>query len=269
MDLQILISQKGTKVVTATNLYTVLDLPDHHYAGNVKKWINDIYQFSDGIRKPQPLKDYAKRQLKDNAILKDFYLSLEFAKQIVLKSNSKHKLKYAQWLDLKVEKGRLDNLVTPEEVTTAMELAQAMRFEEYQKACERQHLKTYESRNGGSAANWWRHRFQLLGYDQKTLIEKMSSIGKTPKSKSARAMLMQLDQYELIRTGVIDLLMALGKSDRYAKKMGDLTKQIAKKMEISLQVEKAKENNLQPMVNSYLLNKLLERVQVEKMAKRA
>ena len=268
MDLQILISQKGTKVVTATNLYMVLGLPDHHYAANIKKWINDIYEFSDGIRKPQALKDFAKRVLKGNSILKDFYLSLEFAKLISLKSNSKQKLKYAQWLQSKSTDDRLDNLITPEEVSTAIELAQSMRVIDYQKTCEREHLQTYSSRNGGSAANWWRYRSQILGYDTKQVHQKAKTLGKD-KSTNVREVLLGYDKYELIRTGVIDLFMALGKSEAYAKKMGDLTKSIAKKLNIHIIESQHQENNLQPMVNSYLLNKVLERAEVERIAKRA
>ena len=47
MDIQILISKKGTQVVTATNLHDVLDLPLHKYNGNIKKWFCDIYAFQD------------------------------------------------------------------------------------------------------------------------------------------------------------------------------------------------------------------------------
>ncbi len=266
MDLQILISQKGTKVVTATNLYMVLDLPDYHYAANVKKWINDIYAFSDGIRKPQPLKDFAKRALKGNNILKDFYLSLEFAKLICLKTNSKQKLKYAQWLQSKSEDHRLDHLITPEEVSTAIELAQAMSVLDYQKACEREHLQVYESRNGGSAANWWRYRSQILGYDTKKLHKKASALGKEVKPVNTRSLLLAFDKYELIRIGVIDLFMALGKNEPYAKKMGDLTKSIAKKLNVSITESTKQDNNLQPMINSHLLNKVLERAEVAKRA---
>ena len=35
-------------------------------------------------------------------------------------------------------------------------------------------------------------------------------------------MLMQVDKYEMIRTGVIDLFIAMGKTERYARNLGDL-----------------------------------------------
>ena len=220
MELQILISQKGTRVVTATNIHLVLGLPDHHYAGNIKRWISDVYEFQDGIRKATPLKDYARRKIQENSILKDFYLSLEFAKLIVLKTNSKSKLKWAQWLQAQSDDSRYDNLVTQEEVITAMELAKAMSLVAYQETCERQHLRVYESRNGGSAANWWKHRAQILGYGLEELREKMNAAGKEHRGKSRREILRQIDKYELIRAGVIDMYMALGEKRTLRQKDG-------------------------------------------------
>lgn len=258
MELQILISKKGTRVITATNLHLALELSSQSYAANIKRWINDVYLFNDGIRRPIPLKDFAKRKIPDNAILQDFYISLEFAKLITLNSGSKVKLKWAQWLQSMEEKERNDNLVTQEEVITAMELAKAMSYGSYQLTCERQHLKVYESRNGGSAANWWKHRWQVVGYTIEDLRDKMRAMEKDPGGKSYRQILKQIDGYELIRTGVIDLFMALGKTDHYARKMGDLTKAMAKKLNIKLVLEEGNMETLQPYVNSSLINKVLE-----------
>ena len=100
MELQILISKKGTKVVTASNLYGALELPEQHYSTILLKWIDDFYEFTEGIRKPVRLQDYAKRKILNNPILKDYYLSLELAKKIVLRSKSKLKRKFANKLHL-------------------------------------------------------------------------------------------------------------------------------------------------------------------------
>ncbi len=56
MELEILESKQGTKVVTASNLYQVLGLPAHHYSASARKWMKDLYEFSDGIRRPRPLR---------------------------------------------------------------------------------------------------------------------------------------------------------------------------------------------------------------------
>ncbi len=97
-ELQILISKKGTRVVTASNLYYILELPNKHFVSNFSKWLEDVYEFRDGIRQPASLKDYAQKPSKENPLLVDFYLSLELAKLITLASKSKHKKKYAKWL---------------------------------------------------------------------------------------------------------------------------------------------------------------------------
>ena len=44
--------------------------------------------------------------------------------------------------------------------------------------------------------------------------------------------LLKLDSNELIRAGVIDLLIALGKSQEYAKNVGELCYEMSKKMEL-------------------------------------
>ena len=63
MSLEILESKKGTKVVSASNLHHVLGLPSLQYGPNVRRWLKDLYEFSDtGIRKPQVLRDYARRR---------------------------------------------------------------------------------------------------------------------------------------------------------------------------------------------------------------
>ena len=268
MELQILVSQKGTRVITATNLYRVLGLPDSQYAGNLKKWMNDVYNFRDGIRKPIALQDFAKRPLENNGILKDFYLCLEFAKLITLKTNSKVKLKYAQWLQHQDEAFRKDDLINAEEVAAAIELAKSMRHSAYQASCERQHHEVYKHRNGGSAANWWRHREQVTGFQSDDIRQKAALMGISDKQKQTKDLLKQIDPLEFIRIGTIDLYMALGKNMEYAQKMGDLTKLMAQKLQLTLIEDKKPAQALTPVVNSHLLQKVLE-MEGRKVAKRA
>ena len=258
MELQILTSKKGTKVVTATNLHYVLQLPNHHYAANVKKWLNDVYEFKDGIRKPVMLRDFAKRSVKDNPVLQDYYISVELAKLITLNSKSKVKQKYAKWL-FSIE-DRLENaeLLSKDQVMAVLELTKAMGLMSCQEACERQHLKTYEERNSGSAANWWKHRSQILGYSVDRLKKKMKLLGKSSSGKSQRQMLQQLDKHEMVRTGVVDLFMAMGKNERYARNLGDLAKFFAKELKLDI-VDDRKGNNLSfssPNINPDLIHQL-------------
>jgi len=107
MDLQVFESKKGTKVVTASGLYSALKLPVRQYSTLVRRWIRDIYEFPDGMRKPQPYRDYAKRPRPGEPV-EDFFITLELAKLIALRTNSKQKLKYARLLDIIAGNGQLN-----------------------------------------------------------------------------------------------------------------------------------------------------------------
>lgn len=245
MELQILISKKGTKVVTATNLHQVLQLLDHHYSMNVKKWMSDIFEFRDGIRKPISMQDYAPRQLKDAPLVEDYYISVEFAKLITLRSKSKVKWKYAKWFQsLEAEEAQNPDLLTHEQVLAVLDLVKVMTSISCQEEYERLHLKLYEERNGGSAGNWWQHRAQILGYSSEELREKVYQIGKRANGRSQRQLLMQVDKYEMIRIGVIDLFMVMGKSEAYARSMGDLAKTFARELQVEIKDDRHAERNL-------------------------
>lgn len=256
MDLQILTSKKGTKVVTASNLHAVLQLADHHYGMNVRKWLDDFYQFHDGIRKPIKMQDFASRKIKDNPVFKDYYLSVELAKLITLNSRSKLKRKYARIL-LEAEKdGEYADGLTREEVETVLDLTKAMSRLSCQEASEKRHLAIYEQRNGGSAANWWKYRASILGYSPEKLKREFEIIGKEIKGKTQRQMLFQIDRYELIRTGIIDLFLGMGKSAEYAKTMGDLAKRFATEMQLEVVDDKKSANLFSKQVKPEVVHRL-------------
>jgi phage anti-repressor protein len=106
MELEVLQSKQGTKVVTASNLHDVLSLPVRQYAVVLRRWMKDIYEFEDGIRRPQAYRDYAKRPRPGEPI-EDFYLTLQLAKLIALRTNSKHKLRCARLLDTIAHNGQM------------------------------------------------------------------------------------------------------------------------------------------------------------------
>lgn len=233
MDLSIFVSKKGTKVVLATQLYQALELPNHHYALNVRKWLNDIYEFADGIRKPVRLQDYAPRKTKDPLPFDDYYLSLELAKQLTLRSRSRHKLRQAHWISAQMEHPT-DGILNAEQFMHLLELTRAMGRVSCQEASEREHLRQYKQRNGGEAINWWDYRAEILGYSPNELRDKLRRNGKNTQGKTQRQLLAAVDRYELVRAGIIDLFMAIGKSQSYACQMGELAKTLAVEMQIEL-----------------------------------
>lgn len=256
MEMQVLVSKKGTKVVTATNLHQVLDLPNHHFATNVRKWLNDIYEFRDGIRSPIRMRDYAVRKNKENPILDDYYLSVEFAKLIALNSRSKVKQKCAKWLYAMEDPAENAEVLTKDQVLAVMEITKAMGLVSCQEASERRHMEVYSERNGGNAGNWWKHRAEVLGYSLDHLRRKVKRLGKQLKGQSQRQLLMQVDKYEMVRAGVIDLFMAMGKNERYARKMGDLAKIFARELKVDIHDDRESGSAFTPQVNQQLVNEV-------------
>ena len=256
MDLQILVSKKGTKVVKASNLYLVLGLPNKQYAANLRRWLQDVYEFRDGIRKPQSMKDYAlrpKQTIDDREkLVDDYYFSLEFAKLVTLNTKSKSKQKYATFLLNLEEKEEPADPLNIDQVMAVLELAKVMGLVSCQAAAEQKHLETYESRNNGSAANWWTFRSKMLGYSADKLKEQMKRIGKNATGKSQRQMLMQVDKYEMVRTAVIDLFMAMGKSEQYAKNLGKLAKAFAKELNVEIFDDRGTQLPFTPHLNNEL-----------------
>lgn len=244
MELQILISKKGTHVVTASNLYAALQLPQHKYNSSLAKWLSDFYAFFDDIRLPQPMTDFAPRKLKLSK-RKDFYLSIELAKLITLNSDSKVKREYACYLKRAENRMKDDGKFSKDQIITVLELTKAMGLISCQKSVEKEHMKKYEQKTG-YPHKWWEYRAKLLGYSADELQDRMEEVGKNYKGKNLLQMLMYLDKYEIIRMAVIDLFLALGKSTTYSKAMGDLAKVFAKEMKIEIFDDRKSEINFIP-----------------------
>ena len=257
MELQILISKKGTKVVTASNLYGVLGLAEQHYSINIKKWINEFYEFGDTIRKPIRLQDFAKRKIPNNPILQDYYLSVELAKKITLNSKSKFKQKFAKQLHALQDRADYAKSLTKEQIETVLEVTKTMTRISCQESAERQHQEIYTTRNGGSSANWWKYRSHILGYSADFLRKKLEAEGKSHKGKTQRKMLLHLnDKAEMIRTAVIDLFMAMGKNAAHAKQLGDLAKFFAQEMKMDVYQDIESGNLFASSINTAMLGEL-------------
>lgn len=256
MEIEVLTSKKGTKVVTATNLYAALQLPRSSYYKQVKRWLKDVYEFQDGIRRPKPMVDFAKRNV-ENSPVDDYYLSTEFAKQICLKSTSKFKRKFANELSSLEDRPSTADQLSIDQVLTVLELTKVMGLTSCQAATERGHMKRFLEDNG-SAAGWWDYRSKILGYSPGSVKEMARRALPNAEKQSQKDLLLQLDKYETIRTGVIDLFMALGKHVKYAQKMGDLAKSLARKMEIEVWDDRKTEVAFTATLNEQLVHEIRE-----------
>jgi hypothetical protein len=107
MLLEVLVSKKGTKVVTASALYLAMRLPSQHYGTALRKWVKDFYELESEFRKPEMMRDFARRIRPDEPV-EDYYFTLELARQIVLRSSSKEKVKLVKYLALRERSGQMD-----------------------------------------------------------------------------------------------------------------------------------------------------------------
>ena len=232
MDIQVLISKKGTAVVIASHLHRALGLKAGQFPNHCKKWLADLYEFDDHLRKPTKMKDFAERRLKDS-IVPDYYLGIELAKQITLRSTSKEKKKLIQYLNAFLKKHNQQHTLNQEQIKLAFELGSIMCSMQAQRDAEEKHEAAFIKSNG-KEKDWYSYRNKLVGINKLDLQDQLIRQGKLPGNKNSRSLLFLLDKYQLIRIAVIDLLKSIQKSDQFAKDMGDLAMFFAKKQALDI-----------------------------------
>lgn len=233
MDIQILISKKGTPVVIASQLHRALGLKDEQFPNHCKKWLSDFYQFEDDIRKPSKMKDYAERKIK-GSIICDYYLGVELAKLISLHVPSKHKKKVAFFLNAFQRKHQIKNELNTEQVKLAYELAISMCSMNAQIQAKEKHKIYFLEHRAGTEKEWHTSRNELIGFNKYDLQDRLMKTGLMPGQKSTSELLLMIDKFELIRIGVIDLLKSMNKTDLFAQKMGNLALFFAKKQGLEI-----------------------------------
>lgn len=234
LELQIFISKKGTRVVRATELYKALNLPPAKYATHIHKWLKDIYEFQDGLRKPENMRDFARRKTAE-PLVEDYYLTLELAKHIALRSESSNKLKCARYLKSLIHLEGSDRHAALRELKALINLTSAMSKVSNQLSCERKHADLYRKRNNGSLRDWWAYRERLLGIHKEKWAGQVTASGRAAGGRSLRALLLAREPSELIRIGVFDWFMAQGKSPQYALNMAAIAKQIAQILQLEVE----------------------------------
>ena len=139
--------------------------------------------------------------------------------------------------------------LTTDQLLHLVELTKAMSMVSCQEASEREHLRTYKERNNGEAVNWWTYRAQILGYSAEELRDKLRRRGQSPQGKNQRELIASVDQLELVRAGIIDLFMALGKTVAYAQRMGDVSKVLATELHIEIFDDRHGQSLFAPPIN--------------------
>lgn len=120
-------------------------------------------------------------------------------------------------------------LLNADQVAALTDVVKAMTLVSFQKKAENKHYVAFNK-----PQEWWKYRAELLGYSKESLIEALEKIGK--KYHSQKTALMHIDKVEIIRTGVIDLLIALGRDREYALNVAEFAKVIAEKNNYHLQI---------------------------------
>jgi phage anti-repressor protein len=187
-------------------------------------WITESFGFIDAIEG----KDFCRKNGKSTGGRPtiEYELTINCAKELCLVQRNEKSKQLRQWLINLSNQHDTGLAFTSVQIEALMDLSKSMTLVSIQKEVERKHFDLYNNNN-----TWWEYRAGILGYSKESLIEAMKLINK--KYKSIRESLIKLDGNELIRTGVIDLMIALGKTEEYAINVGNLCKSMALKMELA------------------------------------
>jgi len=155
----------------------------------------------------------------------DHHLTKDTAISFVLMSGGKHAGRLRKELITLFNLHDTGLAFTAPQVEALIDLSRSMTLVSIQKHVERQHFDIFNNRY-----EWHHYRAGVLGYSTQDVINAMREVNR--KHKSILASLMALDSNELIRVGVIDFMVAMGKTVEYATNCGDLCKKIAAKMQL-------------------------------------
>ena len=257
MELQILTSKRGTRVIKATQLHRALGLNDNHYQTNVQQWLKDVYEFGDGIRRPEGLKDYARSNKTKGQLVQEYYLQVELGKLIALSTKSKVKQAVANKLSKEEQVYPEHVKLTVAETLTLVEQTKAMARISCQKAAEARHLAHYAHRRGNG--DYWQHfrHEQIVFAKMDELKAALKDRGtKTKAGADLRDLLLRHDAHETIRIGIVDYYAALGNSLPYAQEMGRLAKELAKELRLEVADDRKGDLLFAPSVDGDIMRSL-------------
>jgi len=212
-----LIEKENRVLTSAREIYVALGIK-RKYAN----WINESIERAGLIEEQDfitiMLQSTGGRPSAEHLLTRDSALS------ITMMSGGQFAKKCRLELIKKYRQHETGQAFTTPQIEALMDLSKSMTLISIQKIVERKHFDLYNDKY-----SWYKYRANLLGYSTETLIEAMRAVNK--KHQSIKSSLMQLDADELIRTAVIDFMLALGKTVEYATNVGNLCKSISQKSE--------------------------------------
>ncbi len=217
--LQIYYSKKGTPYIWASELHEKLLIEE-----TLQNWFPRMIEY--GFVENQDYSQHTKvirLENDEDFAAKDWAVQIDMAKHIAIVQKNragKSIREYLVSLDKKVQDGKL---LSPEQIQALFEVCKILGYFTVQKYLEKEH---YDFLN--KPKNWWEIRAKLLGYQKSDLEEMVRELG--IKYKNQRQALFHIDKYELIRMATLDLFLAMGKSEEYAKNIARFTEEIAKEI---------------------------------------
>lgn len=175
-------------------------------------------------------------------VLETYEFTIEAAKEICLLERNHKGKEIRRWLIGLDNKRGSGELLTHSEITHLLNLCKLFAYEEPRKAAEKKHFNWYNDKY-----TWNAYRQGLLGYSVDQLKEAILKLG--VKYKNQNQAFIHIDKHRLIYNAVVDLFIALGKSEEYAKNVASFCYEVGKEHPELLTWDR-KDNRLFPPSNS-------------------
>ena len=205
--------------VDAREIYNYLEVKSRFNG-----WVTEALNFIDA----KEGKDFCRKNGKSTGGRPsiEYDLTIDCAKEICLTQRSDKSKELRRWLISLSNKHDAGLAFTSDQIESLIDLSKAMTLISIQENVEKKHFEVFNNKY-----SWHKYRADLLGYSTNDIIDAMMRVNK--KHKSTRNSLITLDADELIRVGVVDFMIALGKTQEYALNVGELCKTMSKKMELA------------------------------------
>ncbi len=217
--LEISYTKKGTPFVWASNLHQELQIETP-----LRVWFPRMIDFGFELNQ-----DYSEHNSEittirgGKSLKRDWGVHLDMAKHIAMVQKSEMGKRVRQHLmdqDKKVQDGAY---LTHAQISVLFDLVKALGFFSIQAYLEKEHFNVFNK-----PTEWWAYRAKLFNYSTDQLQEMVKAID--VKYVNQRQAMFHLDRFELIRMAIVDLLIAMGKSETYAKNVALFAKKIAKEI---------------------------------------
>jgi len=186
----------------------------------------------------------------------DYLLTERSAIRIILQSRMPKSVELETLIVDAFKEKQTGILLNADQVAALTDMVKAMTLVSVQKKAENKH---YIAMN--KPDDWWKYRAELLGYSKESLIEALNQIN--VRYQNQKQALIHLDKAEIIRTGVVDLLIALGRNREYALNVAEFAKIIAEKNGYHLQIW----DDTKPNPLGLRLPEIIERQKLNPLAK--